>query len=246
MSAAPELIRCGSADDLAERAAREFIRAARESAARQGRFRVALSGGSTPRAVYSRLAESPGDAIPWSCVEVFWGDERVVPPDDPASNYRMARETLLSRVPIPPEHVHRVPTELQPPAAIGPCYEQEIRATFQTQPGTWPGFDLVLLGVGEDGHTASLFPGSAALGEEHRGVLTVYVDRLQAYRVTLSLPLLNAARLIVFLVSGERKAEIMRRVLGPERHPDQWPAQAVQPSSGRLVWLLDAAAARLL
>jgi len=241
--AAPELLVCGSAGELAERAARVFIRAARDSTAARGCFRVALAGGSTPRAVYARLAETAVEGVLWSKTEVFWGDERLVPPDDPASNYGMARETLLSRVPIPLDNVQRFPTELSPPEAVARQYEKQIRASFNLRRGARPRFDLVLLGVGEDGHTASLFPGSTALHERRRLAVAVFVDKLQAFRVSLTLPVLNAARLVVFVVQGESKAEILGRVLGPDRQPDKWPAQAVQPKGGRLIWLMDSAAA---
>jgi 6-phosphogluconolactonase len=246
-AAAPEVIVCGSDDELAERAARVFIRAARDSVAGHGRFRVALAGGSTPRAVYTRLGDGAlSREVPWHCTEVFWGDERLVPPEDPASNYRMIRETLLSRVPIAPEHVHRFHTELTPPAAIARQYEDELRASFRLAPGAWPAFDLVLLGMGEDGHTASLFPGSPALHEQERLAVAVYAAHLHTYRVTLTLPVFNAARLVVFLVQGDSKAKTLRHVLGPQRQPEKWPAQAVQPYPGRLIWLVDAHAARFL
>ncbi|MFI5395528.1 MAG: 6-phosphogluconolactonase [Candidatus Binatia bacterium] len=243
-AAAPEVIVCENASDLAKRAAREFSRAAQESVASRGRFRVALAGGSTPRAAYALLANAPlRQQVPWQQTEVFWGDERVVPPNDPASNYRMAHEILLAHVPIPPDHIHRFRTELSPPDAIARQYEDELRASFQC---TRPRFDLILLGMGEDGHTASLFPHSAALHEERKLAVALYAAHLQAYRVTLTLPVLNEARLVIFLASGRTKAEMLRHVLRGERQPERWPAQAIQPHEGRLVWLVDRDAAATL
>ncbi|HEX7409713.1 MAG TPA: 6-phosphogluconolactonase [Candidatus Binatia bacterium] len=243
-AAAPEVMVCGSADNLAKQAAREFSRAAQKSAAARGRFRVALAGGSTPRAAYALLANAPlRQQVPWQQTEVFWADERVVPPNDPASNYRMAHEMLLAHVPIPPDHIHRFRTELSPPDAIARQYEDELRASFQC---ARPRFDLILLGMGEDGHTASLFPHAAALGERNKLALALYAAHLHTYRVTLTLPVLNEARLVIFLVSGRAKAETLRHVLRGERQFERWPAQAVQPRQGRVVWLVDRDAAGLL
>jgi 6-phosphogluconolactonase len=205
-------------------------------------FSVALAGGNTPRRLYATLAAPPfRQRVPWERVHVFWGDERCVPPDHPASNYRMARETLLDHVPLPACNVHRVRGELGPEAAAQE-YAGELRAFFGTR---WPAFDLILLGMGNDGHTASLFPASEALQEATRpvvGVTAHYQDR-PARRVTLTPPALNAARQVMFLVSGAGKAETLRAVLAGPYQPHTLPAQIVRPSDGHLLWLVDAAAA---
>jgi len=206
-------------------------------------FSVALSGGNTPRRLYELLATPLFcEQIPWRQVHVFWSDERCVPPDDPASNYRLAREALLAHVPLPAGNVHRVPGELGP-AAAAQAYAQELREFFDVQ---WPTFDLVLLGLGDDGHTASLFPDAPALNETSRPVLgvTAHYGNRPARRVTLTLPAINAARQVMFLVGGAAKAEIVRAVLeGPAA---RFPAQHVRPTPGHLAWLIDAAAAAQL
>jgi 6-phosphogluconolactonase len=228
---------------LAHEAARRFAALAREAAESRGRFSAALSGGSTPGGLYRLLAEEPyRSQVPWEAVHLFWGDERCVPPDDPGSNYRLAEEILISRVPIPPENVHRVRGELEP-ASAARDYEQEIHDFFC---GPHARFDLILLGLGEDGHTASLFPGSPNLAERERLVAAataVYQDR-PAQRVTLTLPALNSARLVLFLVAGSAKAGIVQAVL--EGADERLPARQVQPAAGGLTWLLDAEAASLL
>jgi len=228
---------------LAHEAARRFVALAREAAESRGRFSAALSGGSTPGGLYRLLAEEPYSVqVPWDAVHLFWGDERCVPPDDPGSNYHLAEEILLSRVPIPPENVHRVLGELEP-ASAARDYEQEIQDFFC---GPHARFDLILLGLGEDGHTASLFPGSPALAETERLVAAttaVYQDR-PAQRVTLTLPALNSARQALFLVAGSAKAGIVQSVL--EGADERLPARRVQPVAGGLTWLLDAQAARLI
>ena len=203
---------------------------------------VALAGGSTPRRLYETLAAPSFRArIPWDRVHVFWGDERCVPPDHPDSNYRMARESLLDMVPLPAENIHRVRGELQPEAAAQ-AYTEELQEFFDA---SWPVFDLVLLGMGKDGHTASLFPGSDALRETERpvvGVTAQYQDR-PARRVTLTPSAINAARQVLFLATGAGKAETLRAVLEGPHQPDVLPAQVVRPTDGQLLWLLDAAAA---
>ena len=231
------------ADSLARAAAEHFVTLAAEAIAARGRFAVALSGGSTPRVTYTLLASDEFAArVDWSHVHVFWGDERCVPPDHPESNFRLADEALLSRVPIPSGNVHRVRGELDPEAAAQ-AYAAELHTFFGAP---WPRFDLVLLGMGNDGHTASLFPGSAALHETARSVVAVtahYQDR-PVHRVTLTLPAINAARQILFLVTGATKAKILQAVLeGPE---GPYPAQRIRPTSGHLAWLVDVEAASQL
>lgn len=240
------------AEELARAAAGEFARRAAEAARARGRFTVALSGGSTPRAVY-RLLGGEGDGgavypsrVPWDKVHVFWGDERHVPPDHPDSNYKAAREAMLSRVPIPEANVHRVPAELPEAARVAEEYEGTLRSFFALKEGLAPRFDLILLGMGADGHTASLFPGSEALRETRRLVVAPWVERLAAHRITLTPPALNASACVMFLAHGQEKAETLLAVLAGERRPERFPAQIVRPDRGELIWLVDRAAARLL
>ena len=229
---------------LAREAAGRFVALAGAAVAGRGRFVVALSGGSTPKALLGLLAGTPyRDEIDWGRVHVAWGDERCVPPDDEQSNYRMAREALLERVPISPGQIHRMPAELPDPRAAADAYEATLRRFFALSPGGWPRFDLIHLGMGTEGHTASLFPGSPVLGERERLVAAPFVEQLGAHRITLTPPAINAAREVQFLVAGAEKAAIVRRVLREPRDPSELPAQVVAPTEGRLVWLLDAAAA---
>lgn len=232
---------------LATEAARRFVAAAREAGAARGRFMVALSGGSTPKALLHLLSAPPyRDQIDWAGVHIFWGDERCVPPNDEQSNYRMAREALLVQVPIPADQIHRIPGENPDHEAAATEYEATLRRAFGLAPGELPRFDLLHLGLGTEGHTASLFPGSPALHERERLVAAPYVEKLSANRITLTPPAINAAREVQFLVAGEEKAAIVREILHIPRNPDELPAQCVAPTAGRLVWLLDrAAAARL-
>jgi 6-phosphogluconolactonase len=224
---------------LAGLAAEEIARRAAEAVRARGRFLWSLAGGGTPLAAYARLAEAGG--VPWDRVQVFFGDERCVPPDHADSNYRMASEALLSRVPLPAANVHRIRGEDDPAAAAAFC-EAELRAAAGVDPGEVPRLDLALLGMGPDGHVASLFPGSAALRERRR--LALPVLRPSGRGVTLTLPALNAARAVVLLVAGVEKAERVREVLSGEGDPEL-PARLVRPA-GELLWLLDeAAAARL-
>jgi 6-phosphogluconolactonase len=210
--------------------------------------RVALAGGSTPRATYRRLAD-PGEPwcgrLDWQRLELFFGDERFVPVTHQDSNYRMVSEELLSKVPIPPSMVHRVPTEMATPAAAAAAYQTALVAAFGKAPPAWPDLDVVLLGMGADGHTASLFPeNTEALGEQRRWVVASLVEKLGAARISLTLPVFNHARAVVFLVGGGEKAETVARVLG-KRGPCDLPAARVRPA-GDLVWLVDRAAAAAL
>jgi 6-phosphogluconolactonase len=228
---------------LAREAAQRFTDLATEAVDSRVRFSVALSGGSTPTALYSLLAKDPYRAqIPWAQVHLFWGDERCVPPDHPDSNFRLADVTLLSHVPIPSANVYRIRGEIEPHLAAR-TYEGTLQDYFC---GPRTRFDLVLLGLGDDGHTASLFPDSAALQERERLVVAVeasYQDR-PARRVTLTLPAINTARQVLFFVTGRAKAGIVRAVLeGPEGH---LPAQQIQPAAGQIVWMLDREAASQL
>lgn len=225
-------------------AAREFCRCAESAIAARGRFCVALSGGNTPRGVYSLLAEKKKDALPWDRIYVFFGDERPVPPDHPESNYRMARESLLSKVPIPTGNVFRMPAEL-PADKAADRYQRELREFFHLAASYLPRFDLIMLGIGEDGHTASLFPGSKALQEQSRLVVANWVEKFSGYRITFTYPMLNHAEEVLFLASGQSKARILRDIFDPARK-NSYPAQAVQPVNGRLLWIADQDAAGLL
>ena len=225
----------------------EISRCARESIAARGRFSIVLSGGNTPKPVYSLLAEDqkdPAKRLPWEKIFVFFGDERHVPPTDSESNYRMAHESLLSRVPIPPQNVFRVQAELDAEAAASQC-ELQLQNFFGAKPPQWPRFDLVLLGIGPDGHTASLFPGSGALRENLRWVAPNWVEKLNTWRITFTYPVLNNAGEVMFIVAEAGKAQILRDILKGEDQ-DAYPAQGVRPASGRLLWLVEKSAAALL
>ena len=237
---------CADAGALASAAAELFVRQAKAAVAAHGRFTVALAGGTTPNALYDLLATHYRNSTPWHAINIFWGDERHVPPTHRDSNFRAAFDGMLSKVPVLETHIHRIRSELSDPAAAAAEYERTLRREFALGEAGLPVFDLVLLGMGLDGHTASLFPGSDALRQTGRLVLAPWVEKLQSYRITLSLPVLNHASLVVFLVSGAGKADVLRATLeGPDR-PDPLPARAVHPSGGQVRWLVDrAAAARL-
>ena len=209
-------------------------------------FTIALSGGSTPRLLFRELAAHAADpGLPWGRAHWFWGDERAVPPEHPESNFRLAREELLQHLPLTAEQVHRVPAELGAEAAAA-AYEAQLRSFFASPPGTPPRFDLVFLGLGTDGHTASLFPASPALGESERWVVANPVASLGTTRITLTLPVLNAARLVIFLVTGADKAPALAGVLAGAAAAAVLPASRIAPATGELLWLVDrAAAARL-
>lgn len=233
---------------LVEGAASYIADLAVRSIADRGRFTVALSGGNTPKPVYQRLAEDPyRQRIDWSRVEIFFGDERCVPPDDPQSNYLMARNTLLDHVPIPSGNIYRMLGEEVPDkaaAAYTAVLENVLRGKVGQAPT--PSFDLVLLGMGDNGHTASLFPGLPAVSEQVRWVMAQYVEVVGMWRLTLTPVILNAARNVAFLVSGADKAEMVSRVVEGVYQPIVLPSQVVEPTPGELVWLLDAAAASKL
>jgi 6-phosphogluconolactonase len=227
-------------ETLSRGAAEFFVGAARKAVAARGRFSVALAGGSTPRRTYELLAQSPlRDEAPWGQTHVFWGDERCVDPEDPRSNARMAREALLQHVPIPAGQIY--PMVCTPfPAAGAESYEALIRHFFA---GGAPRFDLILLGLGENGHTASLFPGTPVLRPQERWVAEVYVADEDLYRLTLTAALINQARLVAFLVAGAAKAKVLQEVRQGPRDPRRLPAQLIQPKPGELHWLLDEGAA---
>jgi len=233
-----------NSEDLFQAAAVEFAALAAEAVHKTGRFCVALSGGSTPKGLYTLLANDVVPSIPWGRMYFFWGDERHVPPDHPDSNYRMAYESMLSKVPVRLQNVFRVHAEVRDPDAVAMGYEQDLKSCFNLRPGEFPCFDLVLLGLGPDGHTASLFPGTAALQQKDRLFVANWVDKFEAYRFTLTLPALNQSACLMFLVSGKEKAGILREAL--ENPSADLPAQKVRPLNGRLLWLVDRAAASAL
>ena len=230
-------------DALSRAALEELLRVSRDAIAARGRFSVALSGGHTPAKLHTlwASAERFGLRTPWDRVHLFWGDDRYVPHDDPLSNYRMARETLIDHVPIPASHVHPMLADYPEPQRAAESYESELRKFFGSEP---PSFDLQLMGLGPEGHTASLFPGSPALEEKKRWVMAVEAPATPPRRLTLTPAVLNSARNTFFLVSGDDKREIMA-ALRAETNPasSPYPAARIHPP-GRVVWFLDEAAAR--
>jgi 6-phosphogluconolactonase len=212
---------------------------------RRGRFHLVLSGGRTPRALNGALARIARDRIDWSCVHFFWGDERCVPPEDPESNYRMASETLLEGLDVPSENVHRIPVEEGPAVQVAKLYESELRRHFPD--GPFPRFDLTILGVGEDGHTASLFPRDGVLEERVHWVRAVTAPEgvEPPERVTLTYPALEGSRRILYLVTGSSKARVVASILREERETELHPAARVQPT-GRVHWFLDREAGAFL
>lgn len=243
MSASSEVRTLTTPQDLFAAAAEEVVRSANDAVSQHGRFTIALAGGSTPRGLHTVLAANARASLPWDRMFFFWGDERHVPPSDPESNYRMAEETLLSKVPVAPANVFRIPAENPDAGAAAGAYEQTLRKFFALQPGEFPRFDLILLGMGPDGHAASLFPGTAALQEKSRLVAANWVDKFKTDRITFTLPVLNAARCVVFLVSGTEKAAALRAVLEGDAPGEQYPSKLVRPTDGKLIWLIDRAAA---
>ena len=234
-----------NSDMLSHQAALLIIRLAAESVVTHGRFTIALSGGSTPRKSYNLLAGEPyRSQIDWALVEVFLGDERCVPADDAESNFRMAHETLLSKVPIAEKQIHRMPADQPDRHAAVQDYVIEMQHVFGTT--GIPSFDLIQLGMGPEGHTASLFPHSAALHEQERLIVPVTTPKPPPDRLTFTPPLLNAARHVLFLVTGSDKADAVHEVIEGEYNPDQYPAQIVRPSHGEVTWMLDTAAASKL
>ncbi len=229
---------------LTELAARGVVFWGRKAIERRGIFHLALSGGSTPKALYRRLASPPYvGQLDWQCVHLWWSDERAVPGDHPDSNYKLAYDALIAHVSIPPENVHRVQAELGP-AGAAERYEAEIRSVIAAADPSLPTFDLILLGMGDDGHTASLFPYTPALAEQARLVVSQVVPQANiSARITFTPPLINAADVVCFLVSGVGKAGTLRRVLLGEYRPEALPAQLIAPTRGKLFWMVDAAAA---
>lgn len=239
-------------DDLprvAEAAADEFVARAKRAIDHHGRFTVALSGGSTPKALHTILSERTGKnpkLIDWARVQIFFGDERHVPPDHADSNFRMANETLLSKVPVPPANIHRVRAENADAAAAAADYDGELAKAFRLKgENQLPRFDLILLGMGPDGHTASLFPGTTAVHELNKRVVANWVPKFNTWRITFTRPVINHAECVLLMVCGQDKANPVREVMG-QGSPDVYPVKYVQPTHGELIWLLDRAAAAQL
>jgi 6-phosphogluconolactonase len=232
----------------AHAAAQLFTDAAVKSATARGVARIAISGGTTPKAMFTLLADSAGPflkQVPWDKIELYWVDERCVPPDNVESNYRMTKEAMLSKVPLPAERIHRMEGELEPDVAAA-RYESTIRNTFKLEGAQTPTFDLVLLGMGDDGHTASLFPHTEALNEMSHIVVPNHVPQKDTWRITLTWPVINQGREVAFLIEGAGKAQVLHDVFLGSYQPDTYPSQLIRPASGKLVLLLDAAAASKL
>ncbi len=234
--------------EVAATAADLFASTASAATAARGMARIAISGGTTPKAMFALLADRSAPyyaRVPWAQLELFWVDERCVPPTDSDSNYRMTSETMLSKVPLPAAQIHRMEGELDPETAAS-RYEAELRTAFRLEGAETPVFDLVLLGMGDDGHTASLFPHTAALDEITKLVVANHVPQKDTWRITLTSPVINAARAVAFLIEGAAKADVLADVLLGPRDPETWPSQLIRPQSGALIFLLDAAAAAKL
>lgn len=230
--------------EISRAAANEFVWQAKKAIQAKGYFTAALSGGSTPQNLYALLASDQyRGKVSWSNVYIFWCDERCVPPDHPRSNYRMTRELLLDKIPVPVKNIYRIPAEYKDHNRAAEDYEHTLKTFFYLKEGELPRFDLMLLGMGEDGHTASLFPETAALEEARRLVAANYVKRLSEYRITLTIPAINQAACVVFLISGESKATVLKKVLEGEFQPKSLPSQYIRPVGGRLLFLADQAAA---
>lgn len=241
-------IRVFATAELVTEAAADLFLARAQQAIGSGRlFNVVLSGGSTPVRLFSLLAAEPyRDRIPWGHVHLFWGDERTVPPDHPDSNFGAANQALLAKLELPRANVHRIHGECRDPQQAAADYEAELRRHFGLAAGEFPRFDLVYLGMGADGHTASLFPGTEALAERRRLAVAHWVEMLGAHRITLTCPTFNRAACILLLVTGAEKAETLREVLEGAADPPRYPVQLIRPDGGELHWYIDEEAGRLL
>ena len=233
-----------NAANLARKGAEIFTQAAKESVGLRRRFAVAISGGSTPRYMHGIMAEKPYlSDIPWEKTHIFWVDERCVPENDPASNFGLASKDFLDQVPIPQDQIHPMPVEASREKGTG-IYQSALIDFFHLQKGESPVFDLIFLGTGKDGHTASLFPGQKALDEMERLVVYVKGGDFYVSRLTMTFPVLNHAKRIIFMVSGKNKADIVKTIL--EFPKARLPAQRIQPLNGTLTWLLDSESASML
>lgn len=243
MSLKADIEVAANALELSRLAAEQFVRLAIEAVRQKGVFTVALAGGSTPKSLYALLAswDEPFTAqLPWDKIHFFWGAERHVPPDHPDSNYRIASEAMLARVPVPLENIHRIKSQIADAAKAAEEYEQPLREFFRLAKGQLPRFDLILLGMGPDGHTASIFPYSDVIHEKSHLVMA------QSYRITLTPPVLNHAAMVMFLVNGPEKAKVLREVLEGDHQPERLPAQLIRPKKGKVLWVVDQEAARFL
>jgi 6-phosphogluconolactonase len=247
MSAAqsnPDIVICDDRDALNVEIANRFVAIAHDAIAARGRFNVALSGGSTPKALFELLATDAWlGKVDWANTHLFWGDERFVPQDHSDSNYRMTREALISKIDIPEGNVHRVKTEAGTPDEVAVMYADTLRTQFGLEAMGVPRFDLMHLGLGDDGHTASMFPGTTAMHETERLVVAVWVEKFKQHRITTTPVVINNAAEVQFLVAGASKKEILPQVLHGPYEPDRLPSQTVKPHSGVLRWLLDRDAA---
>jgi 6-phosphogluconolactonase len=243
-----EILVARDSAELSYQAAELLVGCIVETLSRKERFTMALCGGSTPQALFSLLVEDDyfKNTIPWGKIHFFWGDERHVPPQDEQSNYRMANDMMLAKAQVPTDNIHRMPTEQDDAGKVAQDYEQKLRQFFELAADQLPVFNFNLLGIGPDGHTASLFPETMAINENRRLVAANWVEKLQTHRITMTAPVLNNADTIVFLVSGRPKADILQQVLEGEHRPNQLPAQLIRPRQGRLLWLVDQAAASRL
>ncbi|HEX6732625.1 MAG TPA: 6-phosphogluconolactonase [Pyrinomonadaceae bacterium] len=238
-----------NAQELSRFAAEQFVLRAIEAQREKELFTVVLAGGSTPKTLYELLAnenEPYRGQLCWEKIHFFWGDERHVPPDDSDSNYRMAFETMLARVPVPSNNMHRIRSEIGDAGEAANEYEETLVQFFRLGKGQLPCFDLVLLGMGSDGHTASIFPNSDVINEKERLVVAPWIEKLKSYRITLTPPVLNNADSVIFLVSGAEKANALREILEGDYLPECFPAQVVRPITGNTLWLADLEAAQLL
>jgi 6-phosphogluconolactonase len=237
-----------SAPEVAAAAAELLTSATVDATGARGVARIAISGGSTPKAMFALLADPSAPyfaRVPWSKLELFWVDERCVPPTDSDSNYRMTNEVMLSKVPLPAAQIHRMEGELDPQVAAS-RYEAVLRTVFRLEGAEMPVFDLILLGMGDDGHTASLFPHTQAINELGRLVVANHVPQKDTWRITLTAPVINRAIEVAFLIEGAAKAEVLAAVIEGPRNPELLPSQLIRPESGKLTFLLDAAAAAKL
>ncbi len=243
----PDIIVCADRDALNLEAANRFVELADAAIAERGRFMVALSGGSTPKALFELLASDVWrDRVDWDHVHLFWGDERGVPKDHADSNYGMTNGALLSKIAIPESNIHRVRTEDGTPDEVAGIYAGELRAAFGLGADGVPRFDLIHLGLGDDGHTASMFPGTTAMHETERLAVAVWVEKFQQHRITMTPVVLNNAAEVQFLVAGASKVDVLPQVISGPYEPDRLPSQTVKPSSGQLRWILDREAAAKL
>lgn len=241
MSSQPQVRIFGSPQELFHASAEDFCAHGERAIRERGKFTVALSGGSTPRGLHQELVTKFASRLPWDKVFFFWGDERHVPPDSSDSNYRMANETLLSKLPVPPTNIFRIPAELSDAREAARKYAQTLQNFFGPARNSFPRFDFILLGMGPDGHTASLFPGTAALQEKDQFVVANWVEKLNTFRITFTYPVLNNAEFVMMLVSGDEKSDMVRRAL---KDPSaNLPCQGVKPVNGEMAWYLDKGAA---